>query len=344
MGNLTYFDRYETANVAMSKLVSLNIAEHPDQEDIDVLCLGCSTGQTSLDLLTELYVELGKISDGVRRRVHMVSLDIDPRVIELARKGEYVFDSVKEDMSGSKVLRAPWMQFDKGRITVNFDKMQDLGWSLDYRQFDVDKDLRLACPDGGKGFDIVELMNCHNKEHGASQVENVGRVMKPRGLMYPGRSFLEYQYAFCREEGVLPERIPRSTCDFMRTCTDVPSLRFISGAVENRAITEEEALLLSQLKFADMVLPNHFRGLQVLEGYYALKHFSDYLYGFKDADESEKKKIVESSDMLRYLHGSARWRSAPLVHEWALELYRKNEDPEKQRNLDEFIELSVKTA
>lgn len=344
MSWLTYFDRYEPANVGMSRLISLDVAGKPEHEDADILCLGCSTGQTSLDLLTELYVELDEISDGVKRRVHMVSLDIQPSLLEVAREGKYNSDPVQSDLSKAKVLRAPWMEFNGRSITTNWDTMRDLGWSLDYRQFDVDKDLRLACPNREKGFDIVELMNCHNEKRDAEQVENVGRVLKHGGLMSYGSLPLEYSFFFCKEDRILPKRIPRSIRDFVKTCDSKDALLFMTGATGSRPVTAEESLLLAQSEYCDIILPNSFIALQVLETYYILKRFSDYLYGLKDADESEKRHTVESNDMMRYLHGySMLGDNLPSPQGWALELYRKTEDPEKQKNFWEFVELSKRT-
>ena len=238
---------------AMSRLTALGMAKQPEQKDVNVLCLGCSSGETSLDLLTELHVELQQIQDGVGRRVHMTALDISPSVIREAQKGIYQISDLSappwiETIKFPRVLRAPWIEVRGEIVHVRWDILRILGHTLDFRVFDIDQNLTSAFPDGTR-FDLVETINCHNKNQ-ENDAANIRDVTKPHGVVQYGGSFQEYQERFCKRRH-LPDYLPPFLYDFIKTCTDEEALMFMAGIVEPREITAEENALLSSIEISD---------------------------------------------------------------------------------------------
>ncbi|MBT3704984.1 hypothetical protein HOG17_04365 [Candidatus Peregrinibacteria bacterium] len=330
----THFDRYDPDRAAVARALALSLAENPGQEEVSVLSLGCSTGENSLDLLTDLYVELNRISDETERRVHMVALDIEPMVIETARKGEYILERSSE---GEDVLRAPWIELRDNILSVRWDIMEFCGWSLDYRVFDVDEDLRLAC--GEERFDLVEMFNCHNR--GGGEAENFARVLSPGGMILYGHPFCEFQYELDERNLIpldgavqLPDYIPPTMSEFVRSCTDRDALKFIAEIVDDVGLfTGEECTPLS----------HDLCSMKKLEALYAFKRFSAYLYEFKDADDKDKQEVIKSSDLMRYMIAcSSRACMLSVFQERVFRLYCANADPRELKNLLEFHALAIK--
>lgn len=216
----TYFGRWELPYRAAARDIA--VTKTP-KDKLRVLMLGCSSGETVLDLLSIFHKEINKVQKDVR--IQIVALDIIDSILDIARNGYYpAYDIASAHFSQQAHDGIEWIRHsDKGEVLVDWDVMALYGHAIEYRTFDIDQGLINLAPNAP--FDLVESINSHHRTCNRD-ISNIREVTNARSLI------LTQQYKEWQEKDFFMKILEQTE--------DPEALRFMSGLIKPRRISIHE--------------------------------------------------------------------------------------------------------
>ena len=225
-GHHTHFGRYDFAYRAAAR----DMAFSREKKELNILMLGCSTGETALDLAAifeQTYRSIGK-----EVRLKITALDIAEPVIDIARNGLYSNPWVKPDPEIYKT--AAWVEQREDALIVNWKKLAEQGHEVQYRIFDVSQGLEKLEP--LQPFDLTEIINSHHSGK-KRDMESIQSVAARDGMILASGSLQDAQ-----APGVMQK--------ILEDMQDPEVLRFFSGLISVRyeGLTEDDLRQYGDLK------------------------------------------------------------------------------------------------
>ncbi len=222
----THLGRYELGYTAAAR----DLMSSYTRNELKVLMLGCSAGQTVMDFLAILHKAIKSACKDVRLKI--VALDNNEAAINSARRGFYRPNSqvVVPEAVNNIYDGIPWVTRHDGALFVDWEELARCGHFVDYRMLDIDQGLKRL---GEAGFNVVEVCNSHH-ERRDNDFENIASVTSDDAIV------LASSYPV-RAAHVLRERI----LSVMGSIRDPKSLRFMSGLISSEGISKAD-----QLKYA----------------------------------------------------------------------------------------------